>query len=99
MIGLESALPLLLGLVREGVLSPSEAIAKVTCNPARILGVSLGTLAVDMPVDLTVIDPEEKYVLDCTSFRSRSRNCPFHGRAMQGRIVMTLAEGRVVFST
>jgi dihydroorotase len=99
MIGLESALPLLLGLVREGVLSPSEAIAKVTCNPARILGVSLGTLAAGMPVDLTVIDPEEKYVLDCTSFRSRSRNCPFHGRAMQGRIVMTLAEGRVVFST
>lgn len=98
MIGLESALPLVLSLVRKGVLTPLEAIAKITCNPARILGVPLGELQLGTPVDLTLLDPEEEYVLDCTAFRSKSRNCPFHGWAMQGRVLMTLTEGRVAYS-
>lgn len=98
MIGLESALPLILSLVRKGVLTPLEAIAKITCNPARILGVPLGELQLGTPVDLTLLDPEEEYVLDCTAFRSKSRNCPFHGWAMQGRVLMTLTEGRVAYS-
>ncbi len=98
MIGLESALPLVLSLVRKGVLTPLEAIAKITCNPARILSVPLGELQLGTPVDLTLLDPEEEYVLDCTAFRSKSRNCPFHGWAMQGRVLMTLTEGRVAYS-
>lgn len=98
MIGLESAVPLILGLVREGVLSSLEAIAKVTCNPAGILGVPLGALLPGMPANLTILDPEETYVLDCSTFRSKSRNCPFHGKKVQGRVLMTLTEGRLVFS-
>ena len=98
MIGLESAVPLILGLIREGVLSPLEAIAKVTCNPAAILGVPLGAMLPGMPANLTILDPEETYVLDCSTFRSKSRNCPFHGKNMQGRVLMTLAEGRVAFT-
>ena len=98
MIGLESALPLILGLIREGALSPLQAIAKVTCNPAAILGVPLGAMLPGMPADLTIIDPEEIYVVDCHTFRSKSRNCPFHGRSVQGRVIMTLAEGRVAFA-
>ena len=98
MIGLESAVPLMLSLVREGVLTPLQAVAKVTCNPAQILKVPLGLLQPGTLVDLTILDPEEVYVLDCTTFRSKSRNCPFHGRQMQGRVLMTLTEGRVAFS-
>jgi dihydroorotase len=98
MIGLESALPLILSLVREGVLTPLEAIAKVTCNPARILKVPLGALQPGAPADLTILDPEEAYVLDCTTFRSKSRNCPFHGWQVEGRVLMTFAEGRLAFS-
>ncbi len=98
MIGLESALSLVLSLVRKGVLTPLEAIAKITCNPARILGVPLGELRHGSLIDLTLLDPEEEYVLDCTAFRSKSRNCPFHGWAMQGRVLMTLTEGRVAYS-
>jgi dihydroorotase len=98
MIGLESAVPLILGLVREGVLSASEAIAKVTCNPAGVLGVPLGSLLPGMPANLTILDSEETYVLDCSTFLSKSRNCPFHGKKMQGRVLMTLAEGGLVFS-
>jgi dihydroorotase len=98
MIGLESALPLVLNLVREGVLTASEAIAKVTSNPSGILGVGLGTLRVGVPADLTVIDPELAYVLDAGTFHSKSRNCPFHGREMKGRALLTLMDGKPVFS-
>jgi dihydroorotase len=98
MIGLESAVPLVLNLVREGMLSPLEAIAKVTCNPALILGVPLGAMLPGMPADLTIIDPDEIYVLDCHTFRSKSRNCPFHGRTLRGRVLMTLEGGRVTFT-
>jgi dihydroorotase len=98
MIGLESAVPLILSLVREDVLTPLEAIAKVTCNPARILKVPLGVLQPGAPADLTILDPEETYVLDCSAFRSKSRNCPFHGRPVEGRVLMTFAEGRLAFS-
>ena len=98
MIGLESAVPLILSLVREDVLTPLEAIAKVTCNPARILKVPLGVLQPGAPADLTILDPEETYVLDCSAFRSKSRNCPFHGRQVEGRVLMTFAEGRLAFS-
>jgi dihydroorotase len=89
---------LILSLVREGVLTPLQAVAKVTCNPAQILKVPLGVLQPGTLVDLTILDPEEVYVQDCTTFRSKSRNCPFHGRQMQGRVLMTLTEGRVAFS-
>jgi dihydroorotase len=97
MIGLESALPLILSLVREGTLSASDAVAKVTCNPARILGVSLGSLQPGKPPSMTIIDPEASYVLDCQTFQSKSRNCPFHGRKVQGRVVATLFEGSVAY--
>jgi dihydroorotase len=98
MIGLESALPLILSLVREGVLSPLEAMAKVTSNPASILGVELGTLQPGAPASLTVIDPEATYVLDVETFQSKSRNCPFHGREMKGRALLTMVDGKTAFS-
>ena len=98
LIGLETSLPLILGLVRQGVLTPMEAIAKVAPNPARILGTRLGTLRKGSDADLTLIDPELKYTIDAGRFKSKSRNCPFHGMEVQGAAVMTLVGGRVVFS-
>jgi dihydroorotase len=98
MIGMESALPLILSLVREGVLTPAEAMAKVTCNPASILGVPMGTLQPGAPASLTVIDPEAAYVLDVETFQSKSRNCPFHGREMKGRALLTMVDGKTAFS-
>ncbi len=95
-IGLESALPLVLDLVREGVLTPLQAMAKMSGNPARILGVPGGTLRPGVAADITVIDPEEPYLLDCATFQSKSRNCPFHGREMRGRATMTVVGGNIV---
>ena len=98
MIGLESSLPLILGLVREGVLSPADAIAKVSRNPARILAIPFGALTKGAVADLTVIDPNVKYTIDARKFVSKSRNCPFDGMEVQGRAVMTLVDGRVVYA-
>ena len=98
MIGLESSLPLILGLVRQGVLTPMEAVAKVTRNPAQILSIPFGTLRKGSAADLTLIDPELKHTIDVQRFKSKSRNCPFNGMEAQGKAVMTLMGGRVVFS-
>ncbi|MDA8307004.1 MAG: dihydroorotase [Deltaproteobacteria bacterium] len=98
MIGLESSLPLILRLVSDGVLSPAEAIAKVTQNPARILSIPFGALSKGAPADLTLIDPRVKYTIDARKFASKSRNCPFDGMEVQGRAVMTIVDGRVVFT-
>ncbi|MDR3553560.1 MAG: dihydroorotase [Syntrophobacteraceae bacterium] len=98
MIGLESSLPLILRLVRQSILSPLDAIAKVSQNPARILSIPFGTLAKGAAADLTVIDPEATYTIDARKFESKSRNCPFDGMEAQGRAVMTFIDGRVVFT-
>lgn len=98
MIGLESAVPLILALTREEVLTPLEAVAKVTCNPAGILKVPGGTLRPGTTADLTLIDPDASYTLDAGTFQSKSRNCPFHGREVRGKVFMTVVGGRVAFA-
>ena len=95
-IGLETALSLGLKLVAEGVLTMTDLIAKMSTNPARILKIEHG-LKVGRPADITVIDPDRSYQIDAGSFQSLSRNTPFDGWDMQGKAVLTLVEGKVVF--
>jgi dihydroorotase len=98
MIGLETALPLTLQLVDQGVLGPLEAMGKLTCNPANIIGVDLGRLTPGLPADVTLFDPNQDFVVDVNQFRSKSRNSPFHGWKLRGKAVMALRDGRVIFS-
>jgi dihydroorotase len=95
-IGLETAVPLSLSLVSEGVLSLSALIAKMSTAPARILGIPCG-LRVGMPADVTLIDPDLEYTIEPSLFRSRSRNSPFLGMKVKGKAVMTIVAGRIVF--
>jgi dihydroorotase len=97
-IGLETSLPLVLRLVDEGVLSLAEAIAKLTCGPAQVLGLPKGTLQVGADADVTLIDTRTEYSVDRREFRSKSRNSPFHGWTFRGRAVMTICAGKVVYS-
>jgi dihydroorotase len=97
-IGLETALPLVLRLVNEGVLPLAEAIAKLTWRPAQVLGLGTGTLRVGADADVTLIDAQVDFIVDRREFRSKSRNSPFHGWPLKGRAVMTLCAGKVVFS-
>lgn len=96
-IGLETALPLTLALVEEGVLSLESAIAKLTTEPARAFGLKHGTLAPGAEADVTVISLHESWEVDPARFRSKSRNTPFAGWKVKGRVHMTLVGGRVVY--
>lgn len=96
-LGLETAFALTYThLVRPGLLSLQEAIAKMSTIPARLLGLPGGTLAVGAPADVSVLDLEATWTVDPAQFRSKSRNTPFAGWALQGRAVFTVVGGRVV---
>ena len=97
MVGLETALGLLATeLVHTGLLSWQRLIAAMSWAPARILGIRRGTLGVGEVADITIIDPEYRWVVDAARFYSKSRNTPFAGRALRGKAVMTMVAGRVV---
>jgi dihydroorotase len=98
MIGLESALPVYVKvLVGPGHLSWPDLVARLTWNPARALGLGAGTLAVGAAADVTVLDPAARWTIRPEAFASRARNCPFAGWEVQGRAVVTIVGGRVVY--
>lgn len=97
MVGLETAVGLIwTELVATGVLSPLEAITKLTINPAQVLGLSKGTLESGADADLTIIDPALVWTVDPAQFASKGRNSPFAGRRLTGKPYMTIVGGRVV---
>jgi dihydroorotase len=97
-LGLETAVPLCLELVREGLLDPMSLVRKLSTGAAAVLGLPGGTLAPGAPADVTVIDPDAAWTCEPGRFRSRSRNSPFGGRAMRGRAVLTVVGGRVAYA-
>jgi dihydroorotase len=96
-VGLETALPLTLALVEEGVLTLEAAVAKLTEAPAKAFGLAKGTLAPGADADVTLVDPQAQWEVDPTRFRSKSRNTPFAGWKVKGRVTATLVNGRVVY--
>jgi len=98
-IGLETALPLTLALVREGVMDLTSAIAKLSYNPASILSIKGGTLEEGKEADLTVIDTNNEYVIKKDCFQSKSHNSPFIGRKMKGKAMLTMVGGRIVWDS
>jgi dihydroorotase len=95
-IGLETALPLSLQLVADGVLSLTDLIAKLTVAPARLLGLPCGLIP-GAAADITVIDPHRTWTVAAERFASLSRNCPFDGWPVTGRAVLTMVGGRIVY--
>ena len=113
MIGLESALPVYIrALIEPGILTWPQLLARLTLNPARVLGLpaagapasggtahlcGAGALAVGAAADVTVIDTDVAWTIDPARFASRARNCPFSGWQGRGRAVMTIVAGRVAY--
>lgn len=97
-IGIETLLPLTLGLVHMGKLRLLDALAAVTCRPADILRLPFGRLMAGRPADLVVFDPDRPWRIDESAFRSKSKNSPFDGRPVIGRVTRTIVDGRTVFA-
>ena len=95
--GLDTALSLILQLVNDGVMSLPDAVAKMTCNAASILGVQRGRIEKDADADISIVDPEYEFVLRSEDFMSKSANSPFIGRKLRGRNFITLIGGKVVW--
>ncbi|MBI2921393.1 MAG: dihydroorotase [Planctomycetes bacterium] len=99
-IGLETTLALVMTyLVGPGHLTLAQAIEKMTINPAKILRLPKGTLAPGADADVTIFDPKKKWKVDIHKFRSRSRNCPFHGWELRGKAVKVVVGGRLLDCT
>ncbi|MDI6782155.1 MAG: dihydroorotase [bacterium] len=97
-IGLETSPGLVLTeLVDNGMLTLSDALSKMTVNPARILGLETSGIVPESRADIIIIDPEMEWVVDVNTFASKARNCPFHGWKLKGRAVMTIANGRIAW--
>ncbi len=95
-IGLETALPLALMLVEQGVIDRARAVDLMTAGPARVLGIQAGSLTPGLPADICLVDPDRAWRVVPQRLRSRSQNTPFAGWTMQGRAVCTLVGGKQV---
>ncbi|MEP6635746.1 MAG: dihydroorotase [Acidobacteriota bacterium] len=97
--GLETAVGLAFDLVHQGVISLERLVELCSTNPARIFSLAdRGTLRENAWGDVTILDSELAWTYDVSQSKSKSRNTPFDGRAMQGAAVATIVGGRIVFS-
>ncbi len=97
-IGLETAVSICLTqLYHQKVLKLSELIAKFTTGPAEVLGLDIGTLKDGADADITIIDINKEYVIDKNAFFSKSRNTPFHGMKVKGKVMATICDGNFVY--
>ncbi|MEI6913940.1 MAG: dihydroorotase [Armatimonadota bacterium] len=98
MIGLETALGLTITLsVNTGVISLYEAVRKLTIAPAEILQLPVGRLSVQSAADVTIFDPSGNWTVNAKDFHSKSRNTPFDGWELNGKVVATIVGGQVVY--
>ena len=99
MIGLETSLALTLTfLYHTGKLDMSGVIALMSENPARILGVDAGSIAVGKTADIVIFDPDEQWTVRPEEFKSKARNTPFAGMDLRGRVLYTISRGKIVYS-
>jgi len=97
--GLETLLPLALRLVHEGVISLMDVIARLSCEPARILSLAdSGSLAIGARADICIFDPEQHWTVVPEQLVSAGKNTPFAGWELTGKVTHTLLEGKLVYT-
>ncbi len=93
--GLETALPLGLQLVEQGILSLKQFISKISLTPSKIIGLNKGTLMAGADADIAIINPEKEFTVDSSTFLSKGKNTPFHGWHLKGIVIKTICKGKV----
>lgn len=97
-IGMETSLSAALKfLVHTGRMTLSEVIEKMSCAPARILGIDAGTLKAGAPADIVLFDLNERYTADPEKLHGKSKNTPFKGMELKGKVKTTICGGSVVY--
>ena len=96
-VGLETSLGLALQLVHRSIIEPARLVEMMSVNPAALLRLEAGTLAVGAIADITVIDPNLEWTVVPEKFLSKSRNTPFAGMRLKGRAVLTIVAGEIVY--
>lgn len=96
-VGLETALPLALSLVRDGLMELNRMVALLTSGPAAVLGLEVGSLATGRPADVTLIDPDCEWTLAADQLVSKSKNTPFDGWPLQGTAITTIVGGKIAW--
>jgi dihydroorotase len=96
-VGLETLLPLSLELYHNSHLGLLDLVRLLTLNPARILRLPVGRLAVGAPADLVLFDPDQPWQICPDAFLSKSKNAPFDDRPVKGRVRLTIVDGRTIF--
>ncbi len=96
-LGFETAYPVVMDMVRADELSPLELMRRMSTNSTRIMDVPGGSLAVGSAGDVVVLDPTRQWTYDPAKGYSKSRNSPWAGQEMTGRVVATVVEGRLVY--
>jgi dihydroorotase len=84
-------------LIEPGIIEWPQLIQMMTAGPARIIGIDKGTLAVGKQGDVTIFDPAAEYTVNTGTFRSKSRNCPYNGWKLKGKIEYTIVGGEIRF--
>ena len=97
-VGLELLLAAGLSQIADGGLEMLPFLKALTCNPADLLGIDAGRIAAGAVADLVMFDAEEPWVCDAKTLNSRSKNTPFDGRRLTGRVRHTIKDGVVVYS-
>ena len=96
-VALETLLPAALRLVHSGDLNLPQLFAALSLNPAKRLGLEAGRLSVGAPADLVLFDPDAPLVLDRAKLHSKSKNTPFDGARLQGKVLATYVGGTCVY--
>jgi dihydroorotase len=96
-VGLETALPLVMGLVDKKVISLTTALSCLSSGPARVLSIPRGSFEKGAVADITIFDPEKEWQVNAEGFQSKSRNTPFAGWTVKGRVSRTLVAGKTVY--
>ena len=96
-VGLETLLPASLQLFHNQSVSLAKLIKTMTLNPATLLGLPSGRITPGAPADLIIFDTDVPFILDRERLRSKSKNTPFDGHKMQGRVMQTIVNGKTIF--
>jgi dihydroorotase len=99
MIGLEIAVPLLLGLVHKGKVPLARLVDALTAAPARIASLPVPRIKDGERADLVLVDPRTRWTIDPSRLLSKSKNTPFAGVSVEGRVMMTVVSGSVAFES